>query len=300
MRLPTTLLTLLAFALTTIVASPFNLLAQRQAPNPSFYHDPFSQTASYNLTVFVLKIDKGSAQKLARGRKLLPVQGLPAGYLGEDEHPIIFLTGLLYDIRQIILNIKQLFAANIMVPFVDGSEDGETPFVFNSLIVQDQIVPVIAGALQQSINLQVANFHPHDKAWKNLDNDLYSQNIDQGLDVNLLGIPLPNTPLINAVWKPVDAKDAKVSSQFLKGVIDAPYIHTYSGLCSKTTYDYGQIFAQPFFVEGDIEIFPPGIPQYKKFRNVAGYHVATGWDNEFGPGKKCEEYRDFAKSVMYS
>ncbi|CAO1621723.1 unnamed protein product [Sympodiomycopsis kandeliae] len=309
MRLPTTVFILLALAMTIVVASAIDHtlpITSGKAFNPSFGNGIYNQTANYNLTVFVVKIDKGSAKELAGGKSLLPVQGLPDGYLTEEEHPIIFLTGSLSDYRQGPFKADQALAATIKVPFVDGSNDGQTPFTFDSLIVQDQIDTVLVAGPLHTINLQAAKFDPKDKAWKSLDNGLYSQSIGQGSDFKSLnkGTPLSNLSLINAVWKPVDQKCqdecTQVSSQFFKGVIDAPYIRTYSGTCSKTTYDYNQSFAQPFYVKGDLEIFPPGIPRQQNFTEVPGFHVATGWLNEFGRGKKCEEYRDFANSIKYS
>lgn len=145
-------------------------------------------------------------------------------------------------------------SANAYIPFIDALQDGSTPFTFDALNLQDQIVPVIAGSLQQSINLQLANFDPDHAAWKQLDAALYAQEINQGIskDGNIGGLPVVNTPTFSAVWNPVSPGLYDPPDQWYKGVLDAPYIHTYSGLCSKTTFDYDQAFAQPFFVQADI------------------------------------------------
>lgn len=187
------------------------------------------------------------------------------------------------------------------IPFVDELNDGQTPFTFNLINFQDQLVPVIAGALQQSINLQPANFNPADKAWRALDANLFAQDINQGLpkETNILGAPVPGRPGITAVWSAVDGHTARIGEQFFKGAMSAPYIHTYSGLCSKTTYDYDQAFAQPFFVKGDVTAYPPALPDATQLKGVSGFHIATGWDNEFGIGHQCKDYKDFAASIKY-
>lgn len=99
----------LAAAVTLAVASPISPLLERQAANPGFANDPLSQTASLNLTSFVLPIKKTMAQQMVGSdRKLLPVKGLPQGYLADDEHPLVVSVGKLNDIRQIIVQIQQL------------------------------------------------------------------------------------------------------------------------------------------------------------------------------------------------
>lgn len=109
MRLPLLLLTILSLALTTSLVSSNPV--RRQAPNPTYQNDPFNQTASYNLTTFVFKVDKQSVYKMIGDHKLLTPKGLPDGWVGPDEHPVVLMTGLLYDIRQAILNIKQLLVS---------------------------------------------------------------------------------------------------------------------------------------------------------------------------------------------
>ena len=94
-------------AITGASASPMTVMS-RQAPNPSYQHDPFSQTASYNLTAFMLPMKKTVVSHLSGGRKLLMPQGIPQGMLKSDEHPVLYVTGLLYDIRQGPLQIQQL------------------------------------------------------------------------------------------------------------------------------------------------------------------------------------------------
>lgn len=69
--------------------------APRQAPNTLYQGDPASQTASLNFTSFVFGIKRHDAEKLAGGHKILPAQGLPQGYIKDDEVPVVFLGGFL-------------------------------------------------------------------------------------------------------------------------------------------------------------------------------------------------------------
>lgn len=110
------------------------------------------------------------------------------------------------------------------MPFVDGSRDGQTPFTYDVVNLQDKLVPVIAGSLQQSIRLEGASWRPpHDafgrvrqlkasnKAVENGNHDSmrgqYGFKIAKGLNIpangllGFLGIPLPppiaNLPLFS-------------------------------------------------------------------------------------------------------
>lgn len=108
MQLIQSLITLVLLAIAYAGTASARPLSPRQAPNPSYVHHPFSQTASYNLTAFMLPIKKNVASHLSGGRKLLTPQGIPEGMLKSDEHPVLYVTGLLYDIRQGPLQIQQL------------------------------------------------------------------------------------------------------------------------------------------------------------------------------------------------
>lgn len=99
-----TLLLSLAFTSVAFGAA----LDSRQAPNTGYNGDPISQTASLNQTSFVVPIKKTMASQIVGNRKLLPVKGLPNGYLKSDEHPLVISVGKLYDIRQIVVQIQQL------------------------------------------------------------------------------------------------------------------------------------------------------------------------------------------------
>lgn len=110
LRLSLSALVALAFALlaTTLCAASPARLVQRQAPNTGFAGDPLSQTASLNMTSFVIPLKKDAVQKMVGHRALLPVKGLPQGYLKDDEHPLVLSVGKLNDIRQIIVQIQEL------------------------------------------------------------------------------------------------------------------------------------------------------------------------------------------------
>lgn len=90
------------------LASGAVLPVARQAPNLLYPGDPVGQTASWNLTAFVLPISKSLAQSMSGGHKLLPPRGLPAGYIGADQHPLILYGGLEHDIRQLDVTIPNL------------------------------------------------------------------------------------------------------------------------------------------------------------------------------------------------
>lgn len=96
----------------TSTAAPANgaNVSARQAPNPDYDKDPINQTASYNVTSFLLPIKKDTAAGMVDGLDLLdiPRGALPDGYLKEDEHVLLCMSGLLYDIKQLVVEIQQL------------------------------------------------------------------------------------------------------------------------------------------------------------------------------------------------
>lgn len=140
----------------------------------------------------------------------------------------------------------------LFLPFVDASDDGSTPFTRLATIYQSQPVPVLAGTLQQGVTLIVANFDPRDAAYKAIGGNQYSIGIDVGINNDgLLGLPLPDGPVFSAHWhkvgKPV------VDPDFFKGVMQAPYQHTYYNTCSQSKYVFNETFASPFSLVGDVQ-----------------------------------------------
>lgn len=133
------------------------------------------------------------------------------------------------------------------MPFVDGSNDGSTPFTFNVLDYQSEIVPVVAGTLQQGTALYKGNFDPSDAAAKDLGNGEQSFGVAVGVENDgLLGAPTPDQPVLQIAWS--STSSSPVNRQFFKGVVTAPYIHTYSGTCSQTKYAFNESFADPYDV----------------------------------------------------
>ncbi|CAO1626478.1 unnamed protein product [Jaminaea pallidilutea] len=282
----------------TVAAVLPSAFAPRQAPNTLYQGDPASQTASLNFTSFVFGIKRHDAEKLAGGHKILPAQGLPQGYIKDDEVPVVFLAGLFHDIRQLTLKIPNLNHGQLFLPFVDASDDGSTPFTRLATIYQSQPVPVLAGTLQQGVTLIVANFDPRDAAYKAIGGNQYSIGIDVGINNDgLLGLPLPDGPVFSAHWhkvgKPV------VDPDFFKGVMQAPYQHTYYNTCSQSKYVFNETFASPFSLVGDVQTLPPTTPSNGDFKNVAGFSQTVEWNNPPGPGQPCASFRAQAQAVRY-
>lgn len=143
--------------------------------------------------------------------------------------------------------------AQILIPFVDATGDNATPFSFEPVSLQDQLVPVLAGTLQQQTSIQLANFNPPHDAFKTVDQGQFEMDINQGLpqQANILGAPIPNLPTFTGIWNVIN--NQTINEQFYRGVLSSPYIHTYSGRCSKTTFDWDEKFLEPFYVQGDFQ-----------------------------------------------
>ncbi|PWN31135.1 hypothetical protein BDZ90DRAFT_230128 [Jaminaea rosea] len=296
------ILSLLSLA-TAAIALSHTPFASRQAPNTIYPSDPVGQTASWNLTAFALPIKKSLAQSMANGHKLLPVRGLPAGYLKEDEHPLILYGGLQHDIRQVGVTIPNLVIQRTLLPFVDASNDGSTAFTrIPTVIYISQLVPALAGTLQQLNNMVLANFDPPDAAYKSIGGGQMSLSVDVGVKLDgLLGLPTPDSPVVNAIFSRAGSSNRKsIHPKFFKGVLSAPYEHTDIPTCTKQTFYFDETYAHPFRVKGStVQVLFPSLPSAMTFKNVYGLSIAAQWDNPFGPGQSCASLRSDAQAVKY-
>ncbi|PWN20167.1 hypothetical protein BCV69DRAFT_283708, partial [Microstroma glucosiphilum] len=208
------------------------------------------------------------------------------------------MSGLLFDIRQAVLNIERLQSANCYLPFYDATHDGRTPYTFDVINLQDKLIPVLAGSLQQSIKLLQANFNPKTDAYRAIGSQARGVDVSLGLEgSNALGLPVPNTPAMSLLWTGDKAQDDV--SKFVQGALTAPYVHTYSRLCSRTFWKFDEVFADAENVRGDVQLFPPATPSHLEFKGVAGYKATAAWDNQFGPGQTCASLRVEAAAVHY-
>ncbi|CAO1631045.1 unnamed protein product [Parajaminaea phylloscopi] len=289
---------ILALAFSAALACPTEAKFRRQAPNTLYPDHPESQTASLNTTIFVGKISRAEAQKLAKGRALLEPQGLPAGFLGKDEHPVLFQAGLFHDIRQLTLKIPNLSFGQVIVPFVDSSEDGKSPFFVAPVDYQDQPVPVIVGSATQGAGLVLANFDPPRAAWKDLAGDLRSMDIDVGINNDgLLGLPLPDQPVFSALWQRTE--EYQISPQFFRGVLSLPFERPLFPTCGFTENVFDSPFADAHPVKGDITALPPTLSEQQQFRGLDGLSQTIEWSTAAGPGVPCASLRARAQSIKF-
>ncbi|KAE8224009.1 hypothetical protein CF326_g8104 [Tilletia indica] len=128
--LPTALL-LLSLLATGAIPTGFQYqrIAARQAPNTVSSMYP---NTSYNVTAWLVPITVAQATSMAGGKALIPPTGLPGGFsITAGQHLMLIVGGYFYDIRQLnLLTVEQLSAIEIYIPWVDGNQDGSTPYLY--------------------------------------------------------------------------------------------------------------------------------------------------------------------------
>lgn len=120
------------------------------------------------------------------------------------------------------------------------------------MIYISQLVPALAGTLQQLNNMVLANFDPPGAAYKSIGGGQMSLSVDVGVKLDgLLGLPTPDSPVVNAIFSRAGSSNRKsIHPQFFKGVLSAPYEHTDIPTCTKQSFYFDETYAHPFRVKG--------------------------------------------------
>ncbi|CAD6979644.1 unnamed protein product, partial [Tilletia controversa] len=181
--LPTALLLLSLLATSAIpLGSQHNHLVSRQAPNTVSYMYPNNQTASYNVTAWLVPITVAQAASMAGGKSLIRPTGLPGGFsITTGQHLMLIVGGYFHDIRQLnLLTVQELSAIEVYIPWVDGNTDGSTPYLYNYKGYLDQLIPTLVGNLVQSAASLPGLFDPAHAAYKAIGSSTLSFNVDFG------------------------------------------------------------------------------------------------------------------------
>ncbi|CAD6886115.1 unnamed protein product [Tilletia caries] len=196
--LPTALLLLSLLATGAIpLGSQNKHMVPRQAPNTVSSMYPSNQTASYNLTAWLVPITNAQATSMAGGKSLIHPTGLPGSFsITTGQHLMLIVNGYFFDIRQLnLLTVQELSSIEVYIPWVDGNNDGSTPYLYNYKGYLDQLIPTLVGNLVQSAASVPGIFDPAHAAYKAIGSSTLSFNVDFGIPGGLLGLPGLTSPV---------------------------------------------------------------------------------------------------------
>lgn len=140
-------------------------LEKRQAPSQMYIYFPYLQTASLNMTTFILPIPLSKAYSLASPYNLLLNHNLPTSVIPSGYFPLQVVLGYYYDIRQKLVlgllpfQVQQLSMVEVYLPFVDVLGGGKA-FRRSVKTYVDQLIPQLVGGVTQFTNTQLAYFDP--------------------------------------------------------------------------------------------------------------------------------------------
>lgn len=251
-------------------------LETRQAPNQVAINDPTDQTASLNVTMFILPIPLSEASSIASPYKLLPNHGLPTSVIPDGYFPIQVRANYFYDIRQkalgIPLQVPQLTSLALYLPFIDVLGDGKTAFKRSAIQYFDQILPTLVGGLTQFQNGQVAFFDPAHAAYKPSGGNTLSFTAAQGISNPIDGPGIVN-PIFQAVFQRTSS--SPISAAKHRSILAQPLYTTPGTGCNMETILFNYTNANPSFVTGDVQTFTPFTNENNDYKNAHGYTAAT-------------------------
>ncbi|KAE8226268.1 hypothetical protein CF319_g1102 [Tilletia indica] len=276
--LPTALL-LLSLLATGAIPTGFQYqrIAARQAPNTVSSMYPNNQTASYNVTAWLVPITLAQAASMAGGKSLIRPTGLPGSFsITTSQHLMLIVGGYFYDIRQLnLLTVEQLSAIEIYIPWVDGNQDGSTPYLYNYKGYLDQLIPTLVGNLVQSAASVPGIFDPPHAAYKAIGSSSLSFNVDFGIP-NILDGPGLTTPVFVSTFSP--STSTALTVPFMQSVMQQPMIRSNDPTtCTQTLYWFNETFANPFKVQGNLQTYSSLTSSTLSFTNAQGISGSAQW-----------------------
>ncbi|CAD6939259.1 unnamed protein product [Tilletia controversa] len=291
MKFSSAALLLLSLLATGATANSFERkhIAARQGPNTVSSQHPADQTSAFNLTAWLVPITRAQAASMACGKALLRPTGLPSGFpIKKNEHLMLIVGGYMYDIRQFnLLSIPQLSIVQAYIPWVDGNNDGTTPYNYNVKGYLGQLVPSLVGNLLQGANSQPGIFDPAHAAYKAVGSSTLTFNVDLGLP-NLIDGPGLTTPVYISTFH--RSKSTVLTVPFMRSVIEQPMIRSNEkNVCTKSMAFFNETFADTFHVRGDLQTFSTLTSSTLSFKNAQGISGTAQWITPAN-GQPCSSF----------
>jgi len=265
-------------------------------PNTLAVYNPANRTMSSNESWFIVPVATSSLQPLVPWPLLTPPDdttlfplGFPAGY-----HPVIIAAGYINDIRMnpenlVPLEIPSLMQADIIVPYTDRLQDGQTPFGYSLNYYiggtngddLESLVPSLASDVSpfEGTTIYPAEFAPSTAASQSLGGGIFSIEVNPfvvpndisgpGVTFNAFAILYENDP--TPIYTP----------HTFHSILNQPQILN-EGQCQRNTFYFNASFANPTFSSANITVIstallgvtlpnsPPSALQ-GVYTNVVGY-----------------------------
>ncbi|KAE8267482.1 hypothetical protein A4X09_0g4869 [Tilletia walkeri] len=266
-------------------SSPSILLHPRQAPpNTVYTRYPETETASLNLTFFVLPAPRALAQQIAGDKYPLMAsfrERLPADVsatIGEDEHPLFVLAYFSAEVHYAsapivipALSVVQTYAA-----FVDCTGDGKTACFRQHAGYFDQLPPAILGNVISSIRLFAGSFDPPHSPYRPIaGTEKYGFNVSD-LAVGLLGGGKPYTSSFSFA-----SEGGGLTGEMVQQYLAGPLVRSLDTKCLKSDYFFNETTTPIRNIVGDVDVRSPLLPlkglagQKLQLKNVLGLAAAV-------------------------
>ncbi|CAD6947746.1 unnamed protein product [Tilletia caries] len=234
-------------------------MVARQAPNTVSSMYPSNQTASYNLTAWLVPITNAQATSMAGGKSLIHPTGLPGSFsITTGQHLMLIVNGYFFDIRQLnLLTVQELSSIEVYIPWVDGNNDGSTPYLYSAASV-----PGI--------------FDPAHAAYKAVGSSTLSFNVDFGIPGGLLGLPGLTSPVFISTFS--RSTSTALTVPFMQSVMQQPMVRTNDlSTCTQTLYWFNETFADTFKVQGSLQTFSSLTSSAMSFSDAQGISGTAEW-----------------------
>ncbi|KAK0547536.1 hypothetical protein OC845_004047 [Tilletia horrida] len=226
----------------------------------------------------VLRITKqAQAASMAGGKSLITPTGLPSGFsISSSQHLMLLVGGYFWDIRQLnLLTVQQLSAIEVYIPWVDGNNDGTTPYLYNYKGYLDQLIPTLVGNLVQSAASVPGIFDPPHAPYKAIGTSSLTFNVDFGI-ANPLDGPGLTTPVFTSTFS--RSTTTALSLDFMQSVMQQPMIRSNDpSTCTQTLYWFNETFANPFKIKGNLQTFSSLTSSYLSFTDAQGISGTAEW-----------------------
>ncbi|KAI1334285.1 hypothetical protein F5Y15DRAFT_421028 [Xylariaceae sp. FL0016] len=222
------------------------------------------QMSAHNYTAwFIVPFDKSVVASIV-GKGLVPLPNdttmFPSGFPA-NQHPVLFYSAYLADIKQGPLEIPSLLNAGIRVPCVDQLVDGKTCFSYsvtgfiggdNGQIISG-LVPGAVGTLEGN-TVYPGLFSPANAPYQDLGNGEFFTEVDNQILPNPLSGPgIAPEAFALRFTKVGQNQTSLVTDRGFKFLLNQPLISNLGLTCANILYYFNQTFEEPFYCQGTVD-----------------------------------------------
>ncbi|CAD6884248.1 unnamed protein product [Tilletia laevis] len=260
-------------ARTATSSPPSNRIIERQAPpNTIATRFPDAETASLNLTFFVLPAPIAVAKQIAGEfallssfRERLPASVSATPRLGKESILCSSwrTTALSYAPAPIV--IPELSEVQTFAGFVDCTGDGSTACFRQYAGYFDQLVFALLGNVFAATRLFGGTLNPPHSPYKPLGSGRYGLNVSDAVG-GLLGA---GRPYISSFTFATSSEG--LSGELAQELLDAPLVRSLDNRCFKSIYFFNETTTPIRNIVGDVDVRSPLVPS----QGLASQRLAT-------------------------